>query len=520
MKFIRVIGSLLPLALLLPALCLGQGAAEADDIAKLREQLAAQQKLIDQQRQALESAQRAIDAQQKLLDRLVAARSAPAAAATQAAAALPAKPATPAADVDAKGRAFSPLAFHIGGADFAPGGFMDFSTVWRSTNVGSGVATSFGAVPFSNTAAGRMQEFRSSATNSRVTLTITENPTKNLAVTGYLEVDFTGNQPAGMWVTSNSSTMRMRHFWVNVQRKKWELLGGQTWSLMIPNRSGVNSSNVFLGFGEDANYLPGLIWVRPGQFRIVYHPNKHWSIATSIENPEQYVTPSTTLPGFATTQVDNGNVPSTPNARPDIVAKIAYDTQVSGKAFHFELAGFSRRFRTSPAPGEYFNAHGVGGSFNTSLEVAKNFRLIANSFYSSGGGRYAVGLGPDLIVGPDGSISPVHSATGIAGVEYAPKPKSQFFGYYAGAYFQRNYTVVSPGNYLGFGFPGSSSANRRIQEPTFGYAYTFWKDPKFGALQMFTQYAYLTRAPWYVAPGTPDTAHAHMVFGSLRFTLP
>ena len=202
MKFIRIVGSLMPLALLLPVLCLAQGAADSDDIAKLREQLATQQKQLDQQRQALEAAQKAIDAQQKLLDRLAAARSTPAGVPTQTAATPPVQPApalapaTGAAEVDAKGRAFSPLAFHIGGADFTPGGFMDFATAWRSTNIGSGVATSFAAVPFGNTAAGRMSEFRSSAGNSRITLTITENPTKRLAVTGYMEADFSGNQPA------------------------------------------------------------------------------------------------------------------------------------------------------------------------------------------------------------------------------------------------------------------------------------------------------------------------------------
>ncbi len=428
MKFIRIVGSFLPLALLLPVLSLAQGPTQADDITRLREQIAAQQKQLDQQRQALESAQKAlvtaqaaIDSQQKLLDQLVAARSAPAEAATQPIATPPAA-GRPAAEADAKGRTFSPLSFRIGGADFAPGGFMDFSTVWRSTNIGSGVATSFAAVPFSNTAAGRMQEFRSSAANSRITLTITENPTKNLSLTGYLEGDFYGNQPASLYVTSNSNTWRMRHFWVNVARGKWEVLGGQTWTLLTPNRFAVSpvSSNVFVGLGEDSNYMTGLVWGRPGQLRVAYHPNDKWSIAASVENPEQFVTTATTLPAFAATQVDNGSVSTTPNVRPDIVAKIAYDTRLSGKALHFELAGFSRQFRTSPAPGKYYDAQGVGGSTDAVLEVAKNFRLIATGFYSSGGGRYLVGLGPDFIVGPDGSISPVHSMAGIAGFEYAP----------------------------------------------------------------------------------------------------
>ena len=340
MKLIKTVSPLVALALLLPALCPAQGSAQTDDIAKLREQIAAQQKQLDQQRQALEAAQKAlssaqasIDSQQKLLDRLVAAPSAPAAAPRQPAVAPPAT-----AELDPVGRPISPLAFHIGGADFAPGGFMDFSNVWRSTNIGSGVATSFAGVPFSNTAAGRIQEFRSSAANSRVTLTITENPTKNLAVTGYIEGDFYGNQPTSLYVTSNSNTWRMRHFWVNVAHGKWEVLGGQTWTLVTPNRFATSpvSSNVFVGLGEDSNYMPGLAWGRPGQLRVIYHPNLHWSIAASIENPEQFVTTSTMLPAFAATQVDNGSVSTTPNVRPDIVAKIAYDTQVSGKALHFE----------------------------------------------------------------------------------------------------------------------------------------------------------------------------------------
>ena len=523
MRIVRNVSSLLSLAVLLPALCLAQGSAPSDDVAKLREQIAAQQKQLDQQRQALDAQQKALDSQQKLLDRLVAAQSAPAATPTPPAAAALVPPAAPAAaDVDTTGRPISPLAFHIGGADFTPGGFMDFATAWRSVNVGSGVATSFAGVPMSNTAAGRIQEFRSSAANSRVTLTITEHPTKNLTVTGYLEGDFYGNQPTSLFVTSNANTFRMRHFWASAAKGKWEVLGGQTWPLLTPNRVGITpvSSNVFVTLGEDSNYMTGLIWGRPGQLRVTYHANKNWTIAAAVENPEQFVTTGVTLPAFAATQVDNGSLSSTPNVRPDITAKIAYDTQVSCKALHFELAGFSSQFRVSPAQGKYFTAQGVGGDFDTSLELAKNFRLIVTGFYSAGGGRFAVGLGPDLVVGPDGSISPVHSVAGIAGFEYAPNAKSQFFTYYGGTYFNRNYTVISPGNYLGFGFPGSSAANRQFQEGEAGYYYTFFRNPRYGALQFIGEYAYLSRAPWSVPAGTPSTAHANMVFGSMRFTLP
>jgi hypothetical protein len=266
--------------------------------------------------------------------------------------------------------------------------------------------------------------------------------------------------------------------------------------------------------------MPGLVWSRPAQLRVVYHPNSHWSIAGSVENPEQYVTTSVALPAFATGQVDNGSLTSTPNIRPDLVAKVAYDTRVSGKTIHFEVGGYSRQFRISPAAGKYYGAQGIGGAADAFVEVAKGFKLLATAFYGTGGGRYLVGLAPDMVIGPDGSMSPVHAMSGIAGFEYSPNAKSTFFGYFAGAYFNRNYTVVGPNSYLGFGYPGSTSANREFTEPAVGYYYTFWKNPKFGALQLIAEYAYLSRAPWSVPAGTPSTANANMVFTSLRFTLP
>jgi len=41
----------------------------------------------------------------------------------------------------------SPLSFRIGVADFTPFGFMDFTTVHRSTNVGIGISTNFVGIP-------------------------------------------------------------------------------------------------------------------------------------------------------------------------------------------------------------------------------------------------------------------------------------------------------------------------------------------------------------------------------------
>src|ERR1700731_428152 len=57
----------------------------------------------------------------------------------------------------------SPLSFRIGGADFTPGGFVDFENIFRTTNTGNAATTSFGVIPFSSIAAGPLTEFRATA---------------------------------------------------------------------------------------------------------------------------------------------------------------------------------------------------------------------------------------------------------------------------------------------------------------------------------------------------------------------
>src|SRR5258708_34962302 len=68
----------------------------------------------------------------------------------------------------------SPLSFRIGGADFTPGGFVDFENIFRTTNTGNAATTAFGAIPFSNTAQGHLTEFKSTAQYSRLNLKITD----------------------------------------------------------------------------------------------------------------------------------------------------------------------------------------------------------------------------------------------------------------------------------------------------------------------------------------------------------
>jgi len=88
-------------------------------------------------------------------------------------------------------------------------------------------------------------------------------------------------------------------------------------------------------------------------------------------------------------------------------------------------------------------------------------------------------------------------------------------------YIGRNTARDLNGSLIGYGYSGSANGqNRAIQEGTFGLNQTFWRDPKYGSLSMFLQYAYFFRNPWYVAPGAPKNAHENAVWFDLRYTLP
>src|SRR5208282_2440635 len=101
-----------------------------------------------------------------------------------------------------------------------------------------------------------------------------------------------------LYVTSNSSTFRLRHYYAQLTRGKFELVGGQAWSLMTPGRNGISpvSTDLFISQVQDSNYQLGITWGRQSQLRMVYHPNPQWAMALSIENPNQYLSTGVVLP--------------------------------------------------------------------------------------------------------------------------------------------------------------------------------------------------------------------------------
>jgi hypothetical protein len=426
----------------------------------------------------------------------------------------------------------SPLAIHVGDADLLIGGFMDATIITRTTNPGTGIGTSFGTIPFetiSNVpqATGSLSETRFSAQNSRITLQATSK-FHELNVKGYLEVDFLGNAPNGLNVTSNSNTLRMRLYWAQLTSTKFEFLAGQSWSLMTPNRNGISPVPADLYYSQDVdtNYQMGLIWERTLGFRFVGHLSDTVTIGAALENPAQYIgNGAVILPaGFPTSIVDQGtSTANTPNPYPDIIGKVAFDPKTGkGTHQHIDAAFLLRGYKSfSPATNTEFSATGTAGSVNAVLEPIKNIRFVATSFFSDGSGRYISNTNvPDFIVNADGSLSLVKSRSFIVGPEIQAGPKTLIYGYYSWGQFDQNVTLDTNGKQIGFGVTGNTAANHKLIEPTVGVTETFFRDPKFGGMQLMVQYSYLRRTPFSVPSGTPADAKLHMIYVNVRYILP
>lgn len=516
----------------------------ADEIRELRERIAKQEQEIKRLQEAVEEQRGWLD---RALQNSASANGVPTVKAGNASAPVEIVPAVNVAHP--RGLVFqhpetqpaSPLSISIGNTTFTPLGFVDATFFGRSSNVGSGIGTNFGGIPYNNSATNHISEANFSTQNSRIGFRVDSN-FLGAKVLGYFEADFLGNQPSNVFVTSNSDTFRMRNVFVDIQKNGFEILGGQDWSLATPNRKGLSPlpSDIFYSQDMDTNYQAGLVWSRQSQFRFIAHPNENVAFGVSLENPQQYIGGSgglsataVTLPAaaglsaLAGTQINNGsNGYSAANLHPDIIFKAAYDGHVSDKQImHVEAAGMVRSFKDAfpLKSGGYQTSTATAGSgeVNANLGLAKNFRLIANTFFGSGNGRYVFGLAPDFIVRADGTLSPIHTYSTVDGFEADVAKNTLLYAYYGGVYIKKDVAIDTNEKFIGYGYPGSSNSdNRTIQEGTIGVVQTLWKNPSYGALSLITQYSYLLRNPWGVATGAPRETHTNMYWVDLRYTLP
>ena len=502
----------------------------AGDVAQLKAQIAEQQKQIDELTRRLDGLVSALDQTRGATRPLVAST-------TPMLPAVPAPPAVPIAAStlgaqDKPAEPPSPLQIKIGESTITPVGFMDITNTFRSTNAGTSLQTNFGSFPYNNTVQGRLSEDKWSAENARLGLRV-DTKFRGANILGYFEGDFVGGVASNnTQVSSNSMLFRIRQYYVDVRKDFWEVLAGQAWSFLTPNRKSLSPlpADLFYTQVVDVNYTNGFYWGRIPGIRFIGHPNNKVAFGIALENSTQYfggsggggipVLPAA-LASTYNVEVDNSvnNDRTIPNVHPDIIGKVAFDPS---PRFHFELGGVESTVRTfNPLTQQHFSKAGGAGTLGINVELVKNFRAMTYNFWSDGDGRYLFGAAPNFIVRSDGSPSPLHSGSTVSGFEATIK-NFQPYIYYGGVYITRNVALdANRTSFIGYGYPGSTNShNRSIQEITAGWTHTVWRDGRYGALQWMAQYAYLLRNPWFIAPGAPKSAHENVLWFNLRYVLP
>lgn len=230
----------------------------------------------------------------------------------------------------------TPVLVHIGSLSLKPSAFLDAIGMSRSATTPDSVSTKFGRIPLGDTPG----EFLATARHSRLMLRgdLLAGPIK---FSGYLESDF-------MNFTAEQSPYHWRQYWGQAQIGKWEILGGQAWSLLRPNRVGTASDKDTMNTDViDAGYHVGLIGSRMRQVRVartmgVYKAAVAWE--------------------------GDGN----------LLAKIVRDKN----GHHFELGGFGGRF----------GRRGVTAS--AVIGIAPRVRAVAQQYWSKRAAYQAMGVVP------------------------------------------------------------------------------------------------------------------------------
>ena len=329
----------------------------------------------------------------------------------------------------------APLSWRIGGTDITPVGFMDLTSVVRDGNIGSSIATNFGAVPLSNTVNGQLRDYRFSSQNSRLGLRLDSKP-YGMSVLGYLETDFQGLVPGNVAVSSNSDTERLRLFWVNLRKSKLGAAGRPVLEHADAKPQGALPAAgrrlLHTGRRLELSRRAHLEPQSPGTGGL--HANETVALGVSVEASDQYgggssgagtvTLPSALVPWSGPQLNTGGSSLTTPVAHQDNIVKVAFDPKVGDRALHGEIAGLLSRFAFyNPLTDQHHDAAGGGVAAHLSVDVVKNLRLFAGGFYSQGGGRWIFGLGPDLVIRGDGSPSLVQSASTLEGVENTRPPR-------------------------------------------------------------------------------------------------
>ena len=147
---------------------------------------------------------------------------------------------------------------------------------------------------------------------------------------------------------------------------------------------------------------------------------------------------------FASSLTPGANGISTDLA-PDFVGKIVFEPGWG----HYEIKGISRWFRAR-FDGRNRAAPGAGLGVAALLPISGKLELPLEGLAGRGFGRYAAAVGPDLAMGPDGSVHLIRATQAIGGLDWKPTQTLQVYSYVGLELYGR---TSFPGSTVGYGSP-------------------------------------------------------------------
>lgn len=316
--------------------------------------------------------------------------------------------------------------FQAGPVKITPGGFLEFTGIYRKRNETADIGSSFAGIPFPNNPNYYTSEFRQTARNSRLSL-LAQGPSDDAnRLEAYIETDFVSAGTTSNANESNSYTLRIRQGYLHWQRADLGLsvTAGQAWSLATLYKKGLEPRHEDTPVVDDGQYYVGYNWTRQPQLRVVKTLGDALALGVSLEGPENVIrgpVPAGALgnnPGGAAL---NSTASYSTDIAPDVVFKLAYDPGFG----HYELYSLTRflHARAPEQPGDLSSERNnttVAQSIGAGAIVPiwpKRLDLHATTLIGRGNGRYgSAQLGDSTFNSGDGSLSALRETQVLVGL--------------------------------------------------------------------------------------------------------
>jgi hypothetical protein len=423
----------------------------------------------------------------------------------------------------------------LGPIKLTPGGFLEFTTLYRQRNETADIGSSFSGIPFPNNNNYYIKEYRETARNSRLSL-LAEGPSDYMfKAEGYVETDFVSAGTTSNANESNSYTQRVRQVYLGWSRPDlgWAVLAGQAWSLATPYRNGLAARQEDIPLVDDGQYYTGFNWARQTQFRVVKTFSPAVAVGLSLESAQNVLKGN--VPTGATASNPGGagfnsTASYSTDIAPDTILKLALDPGYG----HYELYSLTR-FLHDRAP----NVPGVLSTETSHTTVAQSFgaslilplwgkwlELHATTLIGHGNGRYGSAQLSDATYNTsNGSIAALREQQGLVGLIAHPSATFDVFAY-AGLEQQTAAYGLIPAdnsacstNFANLGsLPSTAQCGGvgRVRQIAGGFTWKAYRGP-LGYITVGPEVEYVKDTTYTATNSTSANTNNTMVYFTLRY---